>query len=100
MRPSQNVPLPPRIYPLKKNVYGRPFQNVTLPPRIYPSLLEYTFLSITMRHSQNLPLPLRIYPSPIFLQLYAIFQESSPQSLNIPPFLELHVRESTNRSKG
>ena len=35
VQPSQNLPLPPRIYPLFNN-YMRPSQNLPLPPRIYP----------------------------------------------------------------
>ena len=127
MRPSQNLLLPPRIYP--------PFQQIYMcdPSRIYSSLPEYTPLfnkcihvtltlstpssqnipsfflrrsheyippsqeiyprfSNYVRHSQKLPLPPRIHPlfdnlmpPPaqnisllIFLQLYAIFQESTP----------------------
>ena len=71
--PSQNLPLPPRIY------IPPPFQQLyaTL-PRIYPSLPEYippfqqinATLSestlppnLSVRPSQNLSLPPRIYPS-------------------------------------
>ena len=51
MRPSQNLPLPPRIYP--------PFQQMYMcdPPRIYASLSVYTLFSTTMCN------PSRIYPS-------------------------------------
>ena len=156
MRPSQNLPLPPRIYPppLSTTILSTPsrnlppppppFQQIYMcdPPRIYPSLSEYTPLSTTicdplriypslpeytpfsttillcdasiiyppppriypsfnncMRHPQKLPFPQRI--TPLFWQLYApslseyilrplstIFQESTPQSVNIPPCLE------------
>ena len=108
MRPSQNVPLPPKIYPLFQQLY---IYNL---PRIYPFLPEYTPFSTTrilccqnlslppriylpfnhyMRHSQNLPLPPPLHPSQNisllhFLQLHPIFQESTPQSLNMSPFLE------------
>ena len=54
---------PPRIYPsfseyipFSTNVYVRPSQNLPLPPRIYPNFHNY------MRPSQNLPLLPRIYP--------------------------------------
>ena len=132
MRPSENLSLLPRIYP--------PFNNYMRPSRIYPSLPKYTpifnncfilrpskNLSLpstiyhpfnnSMRHSQNIPLPQIIQPSFLttichppfqnislvpFLQLYVIFQVSTPQSLHMPPSLHVHVhvivRESTTRS--
>ena len=66
MRPSQNLPLPQRIYP--------PFQQIYMcdPPRLYPSLPESTPHSQNPPpHSQNIPpfqqismcVPPRIYPS-------------------------------------
>ena len=55
---SQNLPLPPRIYPLF-NKYMRPSQNILLPPRIYPP----------------------------FQQLYATLPKSTPTSQNIGPTL-------------
>ena len=131
MRPSQNLPLPPRIYPTFQQLYATlpestpPSQNIPPfsttvcdPPRIYPSLPAYTPIFnnyFIMRRSQNLSLPPRIYPPfnncmrhsqklsfpqrihptflttiflVSFLQLYMISQESTPQSLNVPPFLE------------
>ena len=56
VRPSQNLPLPPRIY--------SPFSTTVCdPPRMYPSLSEYIHLfNNYVRPSQNLPLPPRIYP--------------------------------------
>ena len=77
MRPSQKLPLPPRIYPT--------FSNIILcdAPRIYPSLPEYTphpFLNNYMRPSQNLSLPLRIYPRFQQLYYYATLPESIPPS--------------------
>ena len=53
---SQNLPLPPSIYP--------PFREVSLDPRIYPSPPKYTPFSTNLyvRPSQNLPLHPRIYP--------------------------------------
>ena len=70
---SQNLPLPPRIYPL----YCDYLKCLRLP--------EYTPLfNNFMRPSQNLPLPPRISPS--FQQLYATFPESTPPSQNKPPF--------------
>ena len=44
VRPSQNVPLPPRLYPLFNNM--RPSQNLPLPPRIYPLVNNYNYQSI------------------------------------------------------
>ena len=67
VRSSQNLPLPPRIYP--------PFQQMYIcdPPRIYLSVPENTpFFTNYMRPSQNLPLP-----------------EYTPPSQNIPPFQQL-----------
>ena len=63
MRRSQNLPLSLKIHPLSTTICDT--------PRIYPSLSEYT--------------------PPPFLQLDAIFQESTSQSLNMPPFLEIRV---------
>ena len=83
MRPSHNLPLPPRIYlpfqqlyatlpestppsqnilPFSTNLFVRPSQNLPLPPRIYPPFNNY------MWPSQNLPLSSRIYPP--FQQMY------------------------------
>ena len=95
--PSQNIGLPPFL----TNVYVRPSQNPPLPPIIYPLFNNY------MRPSQNLPLlsriyplfnkcmcdPRRIYPPPRiyppFQQLHATLPESTPPSQNIPPFQQL-----------
>ena len=55
MRPSQNLPLPPRIYPLLNNAIRRP-RNLPLLPEYTPLFNNY------MRPSQNLPLPPWIYP--------------------------------------
>ena len=85
MRPSQNLPVPPRIYP--------PFQQMYMcdPFRIYPSLPEYTPISTTICD------PPRIYhPSqniPHFQQLfcYATLLKSIPPSQNIPPFQQLYA---------
>ena len=78
MRPSQNLPLPPRIYLPFQPIYVcdppriYPSQNtprfsttICDPPIIHPYLPENTPLFNNydiMRPSQNLPLPLRIYP--------------------------------------
>ena len=80
MRPSQNLPLRPRRYPLFNNYMCDPL-------RIYPSLPEYTpsLFSYYMRPSQNLPLPPRIFPH--FQHLYTTLPESTPPSQYIPPFL-------------
>ena len=81
---------PPRIYPsfpdytLLFNNYMRPSQNLPIPPRIYSPLFNNF-----MRPSQNLPLPPWIYPS--FQQLYATLPESTPPSQNIPPFSKMHM---------
>ena len=109
MRPSQNLPLPPRIY--------SPFEHLRSicdPLGFHPSLPEYnrlsykaTLLESTLplfsqlcEHSYDLPLPVRIYPSP-FLNIYATLPESTPPSLNIPtppppPPLNIYMRHSQN----
>ena len=114
MRPSQNLPLPLRIYPLFNN-YMRPTQNQPLPPRIYahnipppplfdnyiyltnffthdtpriyPSLPEYTLFStnLYLRSSQNQLLAPRIYPP--FQQLYATLPESTPPSDSVGSYV-------------
>ena len=98
---SQNLPLPPRIYPLF-NKYMRPSQNILLPPRIYTpfqqlyaTLPESTppsqnigpthLFNNSTRPSQNLPPPLQEYPPP-FQQLYATLPDSTPPSQNLPHF--------------
>ena len=97
---SQNLPLPPRIYPsFSTNVCVRPYNNLPLPPRIppfstticdppiiYPSLPEYTPFSkkLYVQPSQNLPLPSRIYPpfQPFYMcdppRIYPSLPESIP----------------------
>ena len=75
MRPSQNIPLPPRIYP---------FQQIYMcdPTRIYPSLPEYTPFSTTVCD------PFRKYPS---------LPEYTPFSKTIcdPPRIYLSLPEYT-----
>ena len=85
VRPSENLPLPPIIYPSLFNNYNimRPFQNRPLPPRIYPSIFNNYNI---MRPSQNLPIPPRIYP-PLFNKCICVtLPESTPPSQNTPPF--------------
>ena len=75
MRPSQNLPFPPRIYPFEQLYATLPgstlpsqnippfeqlcatIQDLPLPPRIPP-----LSTNLYVRPSQNLPFPLRIYP--------------------------------------
>ena len=77
VRPSQNLSLPPRIYP-PFNTYMRPSQNLPLPPRIYP----YS-TTLNVRPSQNPPLPPRI--NPLFNKFTcATFPETTPPFQNIP----------------
>ena len=84
MQPSQNLLLPPRIYP------PPPFQQiyVILPESTPPSqkILAFSTTRLIMRRSQKLSLPARIYPP--FQQLYATLQESTPPSQNISQFWE------------
>ena len=80
MRPSKNLPLPLRIYPLFNKSYVRPYQNLPLPSKIYPPPFSTTICD-----------PPRIYPSlpeytPFLITvLYATLSESTPLSQNIPP---------------
>ena len=118
MRPSQNIPLHPRIYPLL-NFYMRPSQNIPLPPRTYllfhyymrpsqnlhlpPSI--YPLLNIYIRPSQNIPLPPTIYsPPPPFRDYVRCLRipESTPSSHNLPfhpriyPLFHNYIRHSHN----
>ena len=95
--PSQNIGLPP----FSTNVYVRPSQNLPLPPRIYPPFQQlYATLPESTPPFQNISLfnkcmcdPRRIYPPPRiyppFQQLHATLPESTPPSQNIPPFQQL-----------
>ena len=83
MRPSQNLPLPSRIYP--------PFQQIAMcdPPRIYPTLPEYTppplfneLIFATLPESTHPP---RIYP--LFNKcICATHPASTPPFQNLPHF--------------
>ena len=94
--PSQN------ILPFSTNLYVLPSQNLPLPPRIYPFLTTV----YPTRRSQNLPPPLpgytpfkqlllcdppRIYPSlpeyPPFSRTIYELPESTPPTQDIPPLL-------------
>ena len=74
MRPSQNILLPPRIYPPFQQLYATLPESTPPSQNIGPTLL----FNNCMRPSQNLPLPPRIYPP--FQQLYANLPESTPPS--------------------
>ena len=64
----------------------RPSQNLPLPPKIYP------FLNTYVRPSQNLPPPSQnIAP---FQYLYATLPESTSPSQNIPPFQQIYMCDS------
>ena len=88
VRPSQNLPLPPRIYP--------PFQQMYIcdPPIIYLSVPEYTpFLTNYMRPSQNLPLP---DYTPLFNKCIVRPSQNIPLPLKINPLFNNYVRPSQN----
>ena len=88
MRHSQNLPLLSKIpeYTTLLNNNRRPSQNLPLPPRIYPLFNNYNI----MRPSQNLPLPPKICP--LFNQfICATIPESTPPSQNIPPFQQMYM---------
>ena len=83
-----------RIYPFpleytafSTNVYVRPSQNLPLPPRIYPTSNNCR----PMRSSQNLPLPPIIYPHFQQLFYYATLPKSIPPFQNVPPFQQLYA---------
>ena len=105
LRPSQNIPFPPRIY-LFFHCYMRPSQNLPLSLSIYP------LLNIYILPSQNLPLPPAIYPPlfhdyvrchripkctpsshniPTLKLLYATLPEYTSPSQNLPPFPLLYA---------
>ena len=100
-RPSQNLPLPPRIYPLFKHQYTTLQESTptthNIPPPLflttlcdtpitYPSLPEYaTFLyKVTL---PNLPIPLRIYPP---FNFYMRPSEKLPLPEYTPSFTTLY----------
>ena len=89
MPPSQNLPLPPRIYP--------PFQqlNATLSESTPPSKNIPPFSTTIILCD-----PLRIHPSlpeyPPFQQLYATLPESTPPSQNMPPLFNNSMQHSHN----
>ena len=76
MRPSQTLPLPPRIHPPPFQQLYATFQNLPLPTRIYPLFNNY------MLYSQKRPVPPRIYPP--FQQLMR-----PSQNLPLPPRIHL-----------
>ena len=88
---------PPRIYPsflnyttFSTNLYVRPSQNLPLPPRIYPAFQKH------MRPSQYLRLSPRIYPTFQQLEYYATLPESTFPPKYISPFNN-YMRHSQNR---
>ena len=87
MQPTQNLQLPPKIYP-------PPFSTtICNTPRSYPSLREYTpsLFKTTICNTPRFYHPLPEY-NPPFQQLYATLPEFTPLSQNIlppPPFQQL-----------
>ena len=80
MRPSQNLPLPPRIHPLfNKCICATLPESTPHSQNIPPFQQMYNYV----RRSQNLPLSPKYNP---LQQLYAVLPESTPSSQNIPPF--------------
>ena len=87
MQCSQNLYLPPRIYPLFNNCM-RLSQKLPFPQRIHPFF-----------DNSTPPLPLRIYPSSPFYnipRIYPSVTEYAPFSRNC---MYVTVRESTTRSQ-
>ena len=112
MRPSENIPLSPRIhsrticdtpiiYPSLPE-YTALYTSICDPPRIYPSsqnMPPFKHLSY-LRHSKNIPFPPRIY-SPL-KHLCATLPEYTTLSRNIPPNYmrhshNLHLPPRTHR---
>ena len=105
MRPSQNLPLtpPPHNIPPPFTNYMRPSQNLSLPPRIYPPFYQlYATIPESTPTSQNIPpflfltticdlpgnyhyLPEYTPPPPFNNYIYVTNLESTPLSQNIPP---------------
>ena len=120
MRPSQNIPLPPRIYSLFNKCMCDPTLPESPPPppeyipfsttiilcgpsRIYPFPESTPLFNQFMCATTTICDPPRIHPSPqnipLFQQLYATFPESTPPSQNIglPSFsTNLYMRPSHN----
>ena len=103
--PSQN------ILPFSTNLYVRPSQNLPLPPRIYPLFNKcrpiYVTLPESTSPSQNIPPfspticdPLRIYPSqnipPFSTNVYVRPSQNIPLPLKIYPLFNHYVRPSHN----
>ena len=117
MRPSQNLPLPPRLYPPFHQLYAtlpestppsynitpppfnnymRPSHNLPLSPRIYPPFQQIHMCD-----------PLRIYPSlPDYTLLFKNYMRPSqnlplPPRIYPPPFQQLYaiLPESTPLSQ-
>ena len=112
-RPSQNIPLPPRIYPLFNKCMCDPtlpestpplpeyipFSTTIIlcdPPRIYPSLPESTplfnqFMCATTTICDPPRIQLSPQNIPPFQQLYATFPESTLPPRIYPLFQQLHA---------
>ena len=100
MQPSQDLPLPPRIYPHFQQLFYHATLPESIPPsqNIPPFQQLYATLPETTLPSENTPLflttichpphPPPSLPEYILCPLSTILQESTPQSLNMPPFLE------------
>ena len=81
MRPSQNLPLPPRIYPLFQQLYATLPKSTTHPPPPPPYQNIPPFNNY-VQPSQNLILLTRIYPT--FQQIYIVWPS---QNLPLPPWI-------------
>ena len=79
MRPSQNPPLPPRIYPSVQHLYATPPPPQSTPPSQNKPLFQQLCATLpeSTPPSRNIPL---------FQQLCATLPKSNPPSQNIPPF--------------
>ena len=78
VRPTQNLPLPPRIYHLFQQLYATLAESTPPPP---PEKTSFFNNYNIVRRSQNLPFLPEYTP---FQQLYATLPESTPPSRNIP----------------
>ena len=107
MRPSQNLPLPPRIDTPFFGKFMRHSHNLPIPSRIYPpflQLLAYVTLPESVLPSQNLPRPPSIYPLSLDLRPYHNDNlPIPPENLFLshymqrpPPPLNIYMRHSQN----
>ena len=97
MRPSQNIPLPPRIYPSFQKLYAI-LPNSTPPSQITPPPFQqlYATLPESTPPSQNLPSPSQNIPPFSTTIILCDPARIYPLSQNIPPLFNNSMRRSQN----